>query len=338
MGIVGAGLMGRWHGRMAERAGARVVSVADPNPDATLRLATRHGGSRVFASADEMLEGVEIDVLHVCTPPATHCYIAERAIEAGINLVIEKPFTPTASEAEQLFDKAGARGIAICPVHQFLFQDGVTKARRSLERIGRLIHVEGTVCSAGGAGRSGEQLESIAAEILPHPLSMMQMFLPDGLPEEGWITLRPTPGELRAFSRKSDITLTILISMRARPTACNFKLVGTEGTVHLDMFHGFSFIERGRVSRFSKIARPFDLGMKQFLGAGANLLHRAMRRELAYPGLQTLITSFYEAIANGTPPPISRPDTIRVAMVRDRLMDYAVLNNTFTLKGRAECL
>jgi predicted dehydrogenase len=330
--------MGRWHARAVERAGGRVAAVVDPNPDAQCRLAAKHIGAAKFDSVEQMLDQLRLDVLHVCTPPATHQYIAEAAIDAGINLVVEKPLTPMAMETERLFERAEERGVAICPVHQFLFQDGAISARRSMARIGRLVHLEGTFCSAGGTGRSDDEVETIAGEILPHPLALIQNFLPAGLPETGWVTMRPGRGDLRAICEASGVSLAIFVSMRARPTVCEFKLVGTEGTIHLDMFHGFSFIEQGRVTRATKITRPFRYGIRELKSATVNLGRRAVRREFAYPGLQRLISSFYRAVSTASAPPISREDVIRVARARDYILDDARIGSGFNRKGRAQCL
>jgi predicted dehydrogenase len=337
-GIVGAGPMGRWHAQAAARAGSIVAAVVDPNPEAQARLVAKHGRAATFASIEQMLDRTNLDVLHVCTPPGAHNYIAEVAIDAGINLVIEKPLTPTAMEAEHLFDLAEKRRVIICPVHQFLFQDGVISARRSMARIGRLVHMEGTFCSAGGTGKSDALVETIAGEILPHPLALMHSFLPGGLPQGSWVTVRTGTGELRAMSEAMGVSLAIFVSMRARPTVCEFKLVGTEGTIHLDMFHGFSLLEQGRVSKATKITRPFGFGLGKLKGAAINLGRRAVRREFAYPGLQPLIASFYAAVGAGTPAPISREDAIRVATVRDSILDYARFDNALNWKGRAQCL
>ena len=150
--------------------------------------------------------------------------------------------------------------------------------------------------------------------------------------------MRPGPGELRAMSEATGVSLAILVSMRSRPTVCEFKLVGTEGTIHLDMFHGFSFLERGRVSKATKITRPFSFGMRELKSATVNLGRRVVRRELAYPGLQRLISSFYASVSGGTAPPISREDAIRVARVRDYILADARIDSAFNRKGRAQCL
>lgn len=320
-GIVGAGLMGRWHAQAIRNAGARVAAISDPNLDAARRLAARYGTARSYAKVEQMLEEVDLDVLHICTPLTTHQEIAGRGINAGLHLVIEKPITPTAVEAARLYDQAAARGVRICPVHQFIFQDSVLKAKKLLPRIGRLVHLGANTCSAGGAGSDPAQLDVIVTDVLPHPLSLMQVFLSGGLPEGGWKTARPDHGELRVTGEAAGTSLSIFISMNARPTTCSFQIVGTEGTLHLDLFHGYAFMERGRVSKTRKVLHPFDLSVRSFSAAAVNLCRRAFSGERAYPGLQRLVSSYYQAVKMENESPISREDALAVAYVRDHLVD-----------------
>lgn len=320
IGIIGAGLMGRWHAYVARRTGAHIVAIVDTNIETARRLADKYPGAKSLSSLKETMEHIELDVLHICTPLDTHLGIAEIAIDAGINLLIEKPIAPMAEDTAHLFHKAADRGVIICPVHQFIFQDGVQKVRKLIHRISSLVHIESTICSAGGVGFSASQQDLIAADILSHPLSLMQFFLPGDIPCENWTTNRPNYGELRAFNQNSGISLSVFISMNARPTECSFKLSGTDGTIHIDLFHGFSFVEPGKVSKTRKVIHPFDLSIRRLLAATTNIGRRIIRWEPAYPGLQRLIRLFYQAVRQETELPISQEDTITVARIRDILI------------------
>jgi predicted dehydrogenase len=311
--------MGRWHAWAAERAGGLAPAVADIDRAAASRLAARHKGARAFSDVEEMLRATRLDVLHVCSPPDTHYRITELGIDTGLSVIIEKPLTPRAAEAEILFDRAESRGVMICPVHQFLFQDGALHAKASLPRIGRMVHLQSAFCSAGGAGQGDEQLDVIAADILPHPLSLMQAFLPTGLPESGWEITRPCGGELRVSGEASGISLSILVSMRARPTLCSFQIFGADGTIHMDMFHGYAVVEPGKVSRLRKMIHPFDLAIRTLSAAATNLGLRTIKWQPAYPGLERLVKAFYQAARSGAEPPITRADVMAVARVRDLL-------------------
>ncbi|MEP6925763.1 MAG: Gfo/Idh/MocA family oxidoreductase [Pyrinomonadaceae bacterium] len=324
VGIVGVGLMGRWHTHASQKAGGEIIAVADINRAHADSFAAMFPTTQSFSDVDEMLAQTSLDVLHVCSPTFSHQKIAESAIKAGVHLLIEKPLAATAAETIALFDLAEDCQVNLCPVHQFAFQIGVEKAKKNLARIGRLVHLEANICSAGGAAAaSPDKVDLIAADILPHPLSLLQTFLGTNLVDEGWEVFHPSVGELRITNRVGEISLSIFISMNSRPTTNYFRILGTNGTIHLDLFHGYSIIEPGKTSQTRKIWHPFDLALRQFSAATVNLAHRALRRESAYPGLRQLTERFYQTIKTGTKSPVTRAEAIAVAKIRDRLIKQA---------------
>lgn len=319
VGIIGAGLMGQWHAHAARKAEGDVVAIADRNFHAASRLAEKFGGIEVCADITELLSRASCNLVHICTPISTHEQIAEVAIEAGTHVLIEKPATPHAEGTERLIQLASRHAVLICPVHQFVFQHGVIKARQSLDRIGRVLNLEATFCTAGGVGLPEDELDSIVAEILPHPLSLAQVFLPGGRVPGSWMKLRSQAGEFSAMTDINGVTVSMMISLQARPTQCTLKIFGTTGTIHLDLFHGYAFMEPGSVSKKSKILRPFDLTARRLAAASINLARRALSREPAYPGLTRLVAEFYEAIRTGKCAPITTESMLNIAWVRDTL-------------------
>lgn len=321
--IAGAGLMGFWHAKNIDRAGGEVAAVYDVDDSAAQRLATRFKSARASNSLEDTLEHEKINVLHICTPLSSHVTIATAALSRGIHVLVEKPMTSHCAETERLYKLATEHRVRLCPVHQFPFQRGVRKALAEFDRIGQLRHFEATFCSAGGAGRSREELDEIVAEILPHPLSLMQFFAPGSLSEKSWALTRPAPGEFRATLSARDICFSILISMNSRPTASTLRLLATAGTIHVDLLHGFCVVEPGTVSRWRKIMHPFDLSSRILFSAGGNLVKRALSNELAYPGLRTLIEYFYAAVSAHSEPPIPPEEAIQIAATCERLVSAA---------------
>lgn len=329
-GIVGAGLMGRWHAEAVARAGGAVVAVTDLDAAAAQRLAARHAGAAPYETLEAMLAQAGLDVLHVCTPLATHEAVVLQGISAGVQLLVEKPLAPSAGQARRLYEQAQARGVLLCPVLQFNFQDGVRRARAWWPHLGRVIHMEATVRSAGGVGQSEAQRDAVLADVLPHPLSLIETFLPGGLSGgfsggADWYAAHPAPGELHAVGHAAGCGLSIRISMNGRPTACAFQIVGTEGTIDLNLFHGYAVFHPGAVSRARKITAPFGQALRGLAAASLNLSRRAVRREPAYPGLRPLVRAFYQAIRMGGPAPLPPDLVLTVAAVRDRLIEQAQL-------------
>lgn len=320
VGIVGAGLMGRWHAAASRLAGGDVVAVVDRDPRAAMRVAQRSRGARTFADLDQLLRAEALDVVHICTPTATHAEFAHAAIAAGVNVIVEKPLTTRAQESERLFDSAAARGVLLCPTYQMAFQDGVLKAKRLLPHIGTVVHAEAHFYSGGGERADPQSLDAIIAEIAPHPLSLALTLLPGGLPDSAWQTVRPRVGELRALTSLGDVSLSISMSMHARPPLSAFTIVGSRGTIEIDLFHGYAFMVRGGVSRVRKVASPFLRSTAHLIAATTNLGSRMARREPAYPGLRRLVASFYAAVQGRTGPPLSPAAVLAIERTRHRLL------------------
>jgi predicted dehydrogenase len=324
--IAGAGLMGRWHAEAGRQAGGTVTAVLDSNEHAAQQLAGRFQRAKPFTGLEQLLVAARPNILHICTPLNSHAGLAAAALEAGCHVLVEKPLARTAAETERLLGLAEKQGRLLCPVHQFIFQRGVRQAREELPHLGRILQMNAVIRSAGGQEQPAGQLEAIVNDILPHPLAVFQTLLPaPGLsPTTPWQTDRPgypeQAGEFWATAQAGETTLRITVSLNGRPTANTLEIVGTAGTLHLDLFHGFAVGESGHVSRFRKIVHPFDLAGRHLTAAAANLARRTWNRQPAYPGLWELVNAFYQAVHQGKPSPISPADTLIVAQIRDRLI------------------
>ena len=318
--MVGAGLMGRWHARTIERSGGTIVAVVDHHMERARELAARHRGSRATDDLAAALEMNGARVGHLCTPAESHVDLAEQCLSAGCHVVVEKPLAPTAAATQRLLDQAASGGLLVCPVHQFLFQRGVQRARGLVELIGPLRHIDTVACSAGGAGRSAAAHDDIVRDILPHPLSLFASFTEGPIGSIEWRALHQAPGELRAWGEIDGVSLALTVSLSGRPTRNSLRLVGEAGTVHVDLFHGYSVLERGAATRTHKATRPFALAAATLWAATVNMAARTARWEPAYPGLRELVRGFYRAVRNGGPAPISARETIEVAGARDAVM------------------
>jgi predicted dehydrogenase len=319
--IVGAGLMGRWHAAAIRRAGGRVVAVIDSDAAAGARLAAQTGATASTDLRGALARGA--DVVHVCTPLASHLELAAIGLEAGCHIVLEKPAARTYAETVLLTDMGSQRKRMVVPVHQFCFQDGVLAIRRGLERLGRVRHVAFATCSKG-AEATGANPDAIAADILPHPLALGRLLLDTEMGSVPWRLRRPAAGEWRFDGiSPGGATIAGLISLASRPPFASLEVLGDRGSVRADLFHGFAVFETGRSTRAYKVLRPFSVGGRTLLTAAVNMSRRVVRREPAYPGLFRLIRAAYAAVREASAPPISFAEMLDVAAARDRLMRLA---------------
>lgn len=325
MAVVGAGLMGRWHTHYAQLLGAEVAAVVDGLPQSASSLARRTRNAAVFHDMGAMLEAIRPDVVHVCTPLATHLPLAMQAVGAGAHALVEKPLTPMASEDRGLLQWAREKRVHVCPVHQFAFQRGVARACEALEHLGEALHASFTICSAGGGAQGGAALDAIVAEILPHPFSVLQVLWPrHPIRPDDWSAQSPRHGELNVQGKAGEMPVGVRVSMNARPTRCEMEVLCSDGSIHLNFFHGSAVVRHGKPSRLDKIAQPFRFAAKTVGVSAATLAGRALRREMAYPGLGTLIERFYAAARGSGDNPISAEDALAVAIVREHVIRQAI--------------
>lgn len=307
--------MGRWHAHAARRAGARIVGVADPDPEAARRLAVRCRAA-AFATLDEALAATEPGAVHVTAPLAAHEPLVTAALAAGAHVLCEKPLAGDVSLTERLNARAATASRLLVPVHQFPFQDGVRRVLASRERLGRLVRIAISIATAGADGRDRAGRHEVLLEMLPHAVSLHRAFRvgPAAAP---LVARLATDDALVLTGEDAGAALDVTLSLEARPTLARLEVWGTGARAHADLFHGFSVLETGRPSRVTKAAAPFRLGASLLGAAGTNLAARALRREPAYPGLGRLVAAFHAAALGRGPCPIPPDEAVEAARVAD---------------------
>ena len=95
-GILGTGFMGEVHARAIRRAGGEVRRVVGSTPATAAVASERLGASTVTRDLTELLEDPLVEVVHVCTPNATHPDLVRAVVAAGKHVVCEKPLAVTA--------------------------------------------------------------------------------------------------------------------------------------------------------------------------------------------------------------------------------------------------
>ncbi len=320
IGIIGAGLMGRWHAHAAQAAGMAVTAIADPAGDRARRLAAKYKAVQ-YGSAGDMISDAPLDVLHICAPTSEHFDLGTEVLRQSIHVFIEKPLTETAEQTSALINLADSVERLVCPAHQYAFERSVMKMISCFERIGDPVSLELRFFSAGADHSSPEAFPIIASDILPHPLSIVQRFFPNTpLVSCDWRIQSVGLGEWECAALIEGVYVRIIIGVKSRPTLAQAMLRGTKGSFEADLFHDYVIWRDGTATRRTKIVQPFSSAAAHSAAAGANLIFRAISNEPAYPGLKLLLEKFYAACAGAGEPPISNGCILDVAKMRDRFM------------------
>ena len=95
-----------------------------------------------YTDYHEMLEKERPDLVAIATESGKHAAIALDCIEAGCNLIIEKPVALSIADADAIICKAKGKGVKVCACHQNRFNKSIQKIREAVEmgRFGRMFY------------------------------------------------------------------------------------------------------------------------------------------------------------------------------------------------------
>jgi scyllo-inositol 2-dehydrogenase (NADP+) len=242
VGLVGFGLAGRAFHAPVIRAVPGLHLAAILQRSGT-EAAEKYPDVRIVRSMDELLAIREIRLVVIATPNATHYPFARQCLEAGRDVLVDKPFATTLEEAKSLVEIAEKTG-RLLTVYQNRRYDGDFQAIRQLVDAGTLGHIVRFETTYDrfrpqlkpGAWRETTQPGSgILFDIAPHLIDHALMLF--GLPEAITADVR-IERENAVADDAFDITLHYPKSLRAvlrssilaaapRP---RFVLLGTQGS------------------------------------------------------------------------------------------------------------
>jgi predicted dehydrogenase len=126
--VIGAGSWGRNHVRsVASLADAELAAVCDLSPKVRDAMARNYPAALVTDDVDAALAAA--DAVVVATPATSHATLAARAIERGLPVLVEKPFTLTSAEAERVVGLAERTGVPLVVGHLLVFHPAVERLK-----------------------------------------------------------------------------------------------------------------------------------------------------------------------------------------------------------------
>jgi predicted dehydrogenase len=130
--VVGCGDISAVHlAALGDLDGVELVGVCDVSEERAAVAAAAHGVD-AYTDHRALLEALEPDVVHVCTPHDQHVAVAVEAIERGVHVVLEKPVAHTLAAAQPLLDAHRANPdvkVAVC------FQNRYNRAAQEVHRL-----------------------------------------------------------------------------------------------------------------------------------------------------------------------------------------------------------
>jgi predicted dehydrogenase len=155
--------------------GCEVVGICDQSPAAHKRIRAANPGIPVYSDCQELIKLASVDAIAVITPVWTHYELAKAALENGKHVFVEKPFTSTTAQAEELINLAAQKNLQIMVDHTFLFTGAVRRIQKLLKEgaLGKLYYYDSTRVNLGLFQHDCNVIWDLA----PHDLSIMNHLL-----------------------------------------------------------------------------------------------------------------------------------------------------------------
>ena len=346
--IIGCGKIADQHVLAMQRiSDCELVSVCDSELLMAKQLAERFGVGNCFTDVRELLETTRPDVVHITTPPQSHFQLGRQCLEFGSHVYLEKPFTVTAAEAEELIDCATQRGLYLTAGHNYQFTPEMLKMRRIVGEgfLGeKAIHLESHFSyELGDAAYVGAFLGNprhwvrqlpgqLFHNILSHGLAKLVEFLDgdvrdlvawaDQSPKLEKLGAKKLMDELRVLLRDSNGTTAFFcFTTQMKPSLNELRIFGPQNSLVVDHISGTVIRNEARSYKsYLTFFLPPLVAARQQLGAACANISAFLGRQLYQDsGMKELIARFYDSIRSGGNPPISYREIILIARIMDEI-------------------
>lgn len=176
IGVIGYGYWGPQVVRnFQNQEECQVAVVCDKSLNALQRVKQAYPSVQVTTDLCEAVAGTMVDAVAIVTPVWTHFELAKAALENGKHVFVEKPFTSTASQAEELIDLADRKHLQIMVDHTFLFTGAVKKIRQLIDdgALGKLYYYDSMRVNLG----LFQHDVNVIWDLAPHDLSIMDYLI-----------------------------------------------------------------------------------------------------------------------------------------------------------------
>lgn len=296
----------------------RVVGICDLDEEKARGMASRFGVGRVCRALEEMADE-RPEVIHVLTPPDSHCALTLEALEMGCHVFVEKPMAETVEECDRMMAAAQERGLVLSVNHSARFDPVVLEALDRVRRgeCGEVLSVL-FVRSSDYPPYSGGPLPAWHREgsypfrdLGVHGLYLLESFLGavQGLEVHCYSAQRELPqmlDEWRCTVKCERGTGQMFLSWNARPIQNELWIHGTRGVVHVDCF-----LQLCEVRRAWPGPKQAQFVLNGILGAARrlwktpwNVARFATGSLKPSPGIYASVQEFHRALAAGKVAPV----------------------------------
>jgi predicted dehydrogenase len=172
VGVVGCGYWGPNLVRnFARHPRSQVQAVCDSRFERATRVAAEYRIPVVTDRASELLASADVDLVVIATPSFSHFELAQAALRAGKHVLVMKPLTTRADQAEELCALAERQGVRLAVDHTFVFTGAVRRMKQLIDagEIGELYYFDSVRINLGLIQTD----VNVIWDLAPHDVSIM---------------------------------------------------------------------------------------------------------------------------------------------------------------------
>ncbi|MCX6150362.1 MAG: Gfo/Idh/MocA family oxidoreductase [Ignavibacteriales bacterium] len=147
----------------------------DRNPARLNFIETRFPSVKLTDDCESVCSDSSIDIIVIATPVALHYPFAKKALESGKHVWVEKPFTTTSREAEELIEIAEKKNLKVFVDHTFIYTGAVRKIKEIVDKdtLGDIIYFDSVRINLG----LFQNDVNVIWDLAPHDLSIMNYIM-----------------------------------------------------------------------------------------------------------------------------------------------------------------
>jgi predicted dehydrogenase len=176
IGIIGCGYWGpNLLRNFAENEGASLRWMCDLDVKRLETLGRRYPSARTTPDCGQLFNDPQLSAVAIATPVSTHFNFAKAALQSGKHVLIEKPFTATVAEAEELIELAERNNLTLMVDHTFIYTGAVRKIKEIVKsgELGELLYFDSVRINLGLFQRD----INVVWDLAPHDLAIMDFII-----------------------------------------------------------------------------------------------------------------------------------------------------------------
>ena len=156
--VIGAGAIGQDHLKsFGLHPAAKVVALAEVSPERGREAADTFNVPDLVTDYKELLKRDDIDIVSIALPNYLHAPVGLEALQAGKNVMIDKPIATNAADAQKLVDEANKQGTLLMVGQNNRMTETMQTAKQLITRgdLGEVYHAKTAMLRASGIPRIG---------------------------------------------------------------------------------------------------------------------------------------------------------------------------------------